>query len=62
MTPIEWARDAARKILDEFGNTASIDTANYQLCGFIIEAARLALEDAKVARRIGERMEPEREL
>jgi len=56
----DWAIKAARRLKDEFEFASSIDTANYQLCGFIMAAAELALEDDEVARRIAEKMEPER--
>jgi hypothetical protein len=56
----DWALDAAERILREFGDAPAIDTADYQLCGFILAAAKLATEDPDLARRIGAMMEPER--
>jgi hypothetical protein len=55
-----WSQGAARIILDKFEDAAAIDTANYRLCGFIIAAAKIALEDEDIAVRIAESMEPER--
>lgn len=55
-----WAVEAARDLLSKFSREASIDTANYRLCGFISAAARLASDDDDVARRIGALMEPPR--
>lgn len=60
MTETEWAQDAARQILENYGHAGSIDTANYQECGFIIESAKLALIDDMFAKSIGMHMEPER--
>jgi hypothetical protein len=56
----EWAREAAAKLLNEFADAAAIDTANYQLCGFILAAAKAALEDAAVAHKVESLMEPQR--
>lgn len=56
----KWARQAAERLLIEFENAAAIDTANYQLCGFILAAATVAIEDDAVAQKIGDLMEPER--
>lgn len=55
-----WAITAAEQLRAEFGDTSSIDTADYQLCTFIMAAAELALRDENVARRIAELMEPQR--
>lgn len=71
LTPVErtddasknaaWAAAAAGSIVSRFGNNAcAIETADYAECGFIIEAAKLALADQGVAARIGAEMEPER--
>lgn len=54
-----WAQDAADRLMAEFDGGA-IDTANYQLCGFIYAAAKLAQQDADLAARIGALMEPPR--
>lgn len=56
----DWAIQAANRLRVEFGDSACIDTANYQLCSFILAAAQVALKDEDVARRIGELMEPPR--
>lgn len=58
----EWAAKAAREILNNHESAAAIDTANYRECGFIIEAAKLALADPVFAARIGAAMEPPRGL
>jgi chemotaxis signal transduction protein len=58
--PAAWARHAARQIIENHGDAAAIDTANYRECGFIIEAAKLALRDASIANQIGKGMEPPR--
>lgn len=55
-----WAQEAARLILAEFEDAAAIDTADYQLCGFILAAAKVAGQDAALAARIGGLMEPQR--
>lgn len=55
-----WARDAAFRILTEFETEDAIDTANYQLCGFILAAAKIASENEDFARRIGCLMEQRR--
>ncbi|MGZ8395514.1 MAG: hypothetical protein ACXW3X_02460 [Rhodoplanes sp.] len=57
---LEWAEDAARRLIERFSDSAAIDTADYQLCGFILAAATVALEDQGVAARIGALMEPMR--
>lgn len=57
---IAWARRAAREIIENHGNQAAIDTANYRECGFIMAATKLALEDAGVAARIGQMIESPR--
>jgi hypothetical protein len=57
---IFWARDAAARILTEFESADAIDTANYQLCGFILAAAKIAAENEDFARRIGDLMEQQR--
>lgn len=57
-----WAQSVAQEIVDEFSDAAAIDTASYRICGFVDAAARLALADPEVARRIGEQMAPPREM
>lgn len=61
-TPTEWATLVAREIVIEYSDAAAIDTGSYRVCGFVDAAAKLALEDSDVARRIGEKMEPRREV
>jgi hypothetical protein len=58
--PEDWAAEAARRILENQGDTAAIETANYQECSFIIRAAELVLRDRELAERIGRMMEPRR--
>lgn len=60
MSTREWGQKAARMILENYADASAISTANYQECSFIIEAARLALDDPRVAARIGARMEQPR--
>lgn len=57
-----WAQRAAREIVANFSDEAAVETANYRECGFIMQAALLALSDEKVAARIGQMMEPPREI
>ncbi|KAF0137359.1 MAG: hypothetical protein FD152_534 [Xanthobacteraceae bacterium] len=59
-TAVEWARENAEAILDEFEDAAAVDTGHYGLCGFIIAAARVALRDPVFAKEVGALMEPER--
>lgn len=54
------AIEAAERLRVEFADSAAIETANYQICGFIMAAARVAIEDREVAARIGALMEPRR--
>jgi hypothetical protein len=56
----EWAQTAARKIIEKYADVAAIETANYQECGFIMAAAKLALSDDAIASRIARLMEPHR--
>jgi hypothetical protein len=56
----EWAEDAARRFLNKFSASASIDTADYQLCSFALAAAAVALEDKAFAEKIGVLMKPPR--
>jgi hypothetical protein len=55
-----WAQSASKRLIDEFSNTAAIDTADYQLCSFILAAARLVSERPDFAQLVGERMESPR--
>lgn len=55
-----WAQSVARDFLKQFEDSPSIDTANYRLCGVALEAVRLVVEDAEIARRVGEKLEPRR--
>lgn len=57
---VKWAEDAASKIIAEFAKSVAIDTAHYQLCGFMLAAAAVAQRDPEFARQIGELMEPPR--
>jgi hypothetical protein len=57
---IEWAREAAKKIVENYADSAAIDTANYQECGFIMAAAELALSNESFATQIAQRMGPPR--
>jgi len=58
----KWAVDAAEKIVAEFAKAAAIETADYQLGGFIIAAAQVAQREPEFARMIGELMEEPRKL
>lgn len=59
-TEADWAKSAAQRLLKDFGSAGAIETANYQLCGFILAAASLAVADPEVAARIGTLMEKDR--
>jgi hypothetical protein len=50
-------QDAAKRLRDEFANAVAIETANYDMCWFVMAAAKLALEDEDIAARIGKKME-----
>ncbi|WP_144378514.1 hypothetical protein [Mesorhizobium amorphae] len=50
----KWAVDAAEKIVAEFAKAAAIETADYQLGGFIIAAAQVAQHEPEFARMIGD--------
>jgi hypothetical protein len=60
--PKEWGRRVAQEIIDDWADAAALDTACYRICSFLDAAAKLALEDSTVARRIGAIMEPPREM
>lgn len=53
---INRAQQAANQLIGEFESAAAINTANYQLCEFILAAANLAKEDLDLAQKIGARM------
>ncbi len=55
-----WAKRVAWMIIENHADAAAIDTADYRECSFILEAARLVLEDSSVAEHVGRRMEPPR--
>lgn len=57
---IKRAEIAANRIISEFSDTVAIDTADYQLCAFIMGAARVASQNAEFARKIGALMEDKR--
>jgi hypothetical protein len=57
----EWAREAAVHITGAFSDSAAFETADYQLCSFIMAAARITLQDDNCAERIGSFMERPRE-
>jgi len=57
-----WAKRAASEIIENYADAVAIETANYRECSFIIEAAKLALVDDRVAARVGELMEAPRAL
>lgn len=60
---LEWARDAAARITSAFSDSAAIETADYQLCSFIMAAARIALLDDNCAEGLGSFMErPRRDV
>jgi len=59
-TPTEWATLAARRILEKFDDEASVDTAHYRDCNFILASARIALRNKDFAAQIGAIMEPRR--
>jgi hypothetical protein len=59
-SPTEWARHAARMIIERHGDASAVDTADYRECGFIIAAATVALANESFAAAIGDRMEPKR--
>lgn len=58
----EWAREAAARITSAFSDSAAIETADYQLCSFIMAAARIALLDDNCAERLGSFMERPRKM
>jgi hypothetical protein len=57
---LSWARQAAERLLVEFSDATAIDTADYQLCSFIIAAAELALANDLFAAEVELRMEDKR--
>lgn len=59
---VEWTRMAARRLLDEFGEAAAIETADYQLCSFVLAAAEVALKSTEFARHVGELMGSKRDV
>lgn len=58
MTPSR-ARRAAVRMLHEFEDSAAIETANTDLCAFIMAAARLILARPDIAKALDEYMAEE---
>ncbi|GJD31436.1 hypothetical protein PMNALOAF_2695 [Methylobacterium adhaesivum] len=59
MRPTDKAAQAGRDILAAFRDRAAIETANADLCAFILAAAELAATEPVAAEMIGAIMEPD---
>lgn len=52
MEKLKITRNVAHEIIEKFENSASVESASYDVCEFILAAARLAASDIEFARQI----------
>ncbi len=56
----DWAQEAASELLHEFSDSMAIDTGDYQLCEFILAAAKIVMSNRVLAAEVGALMESRR--